>query len=34
MSDLYFVYTDNYDPLNIAITNRAVVLKLIYWLNL
>jgi hypothetical protein len=34
MSDLYFVYTDNYDPLNIAIKNRAVVLKLIYWLNL
>lgn len=34
MSDLYLVYTDNYDPLNIAIQNRAVVLKLIYWLNL
>lgn len=32
MSDLYIVYTDNYDP-NLAIKNRALVVKFIYWLS-
>jgi hypothetical protein len=31
MSDLYLVYTDNYDPV-FNVKNRAVVMKLIWWL--
>lgn len=34
MSDLYLVYTENYNALNVSIKNRAVALKLVYWLNL
>ena len=34
MSDLYIVYTDNYYSPDFAIKNRALVVKLIYWLNL
>jgi hypothetical protein len=33
-SDLFLVYTDNYFPEIMQIRNRAVVLKLNYWLNL
>lgn len=33
MSDLYLVYTDNYDPL-LNIQNRAIVIKFIYWLSI
>ena len=33
-SDLYLVYTENYLPGNLASKNRALVLKLTYWLNL
>ena len=31
MSDLFIVYTDNYDPV-FKIKNRALVVKLVYWL--
>ncbi len=31
MSDIFFVYTDNYIADMIAIKNRAVVLKFVYW---
>ena len=34
MSDLYIVYTENYDSEKIFIKDRALVLKLVYWLNL
>ena len=33
-SDLFLVYTDNYFPEIMQIRNRAIVLKLNYWLNL
>ncbi len=33
MSDLYLVYTDNYDQ-TLSVKNRAVVLKLIWWITL
>jgi len=33
MSDLYIVYTDNYEAYNFGKKNRALVFKLIYWLN-
>ncbi len=33
-SDLFIVYTDNYFPNNLKIKNRALVIKLSYWLNL
>ena len=33
MSDLYVVYTENYLPPQFNIKNRALVIKLIYWLN-
>ncbi|MBL4587626.1 MAG: hypothetical protein JKX84_11315 [Flavobacteriales bacterium] len=33
MSDLYLVYTDNYDQ-TLSVKNRAVVLKLIWWLTM
>ncbi len=31
LSDLYIVYTDNYDPTSFYIKNRALIAKLIYW---
>lgn len=34
MSDLFFVFTDNYMATDFARKNRAVVLKVNYWLNL
>ncbi len=34
MSDLFIVYTDNYNSPNLSIKNRALVVKLIYWLNI
>jgi len=33
MSDLFIVYTDNYNSPNLAIKNRALVIKLVYWIN-
>ncbi|MGX5818921.1 DUF5916 domain-containing protein [Chitinophaga lutea] len=33
-SDLFVVYTDNYLPEPFFVRNRALVLKLVYWLNL
>lgn len=33
MSDLYIVYTENYNSYNIGIKNRALVVKLVYWIN-
>ncbi|MBS1543322.1 MAG: hypothetical protein JST14_06785, partial [Bacteroidetes bacterium] len=33
-SDLFIVYTENYLPETMASKNRALVLKLTYWLNL
>ena len=33
MSDLYIVYTENYTSTNLAIKNRALILKLSYWFN-
>ena len=33
MSDLYVVYTDNYDQ-TLSVKNRAVVLKLIWWITM
>ena len=33
-SDLFIVYTDNYLPENFSVKNRALVLKLTYWLGL
>jgi hypothetical protein len=33
VSDLFLVYTDNYFPDTFQVKNRAVVLKLTYWLN-
>ncbi|MFB6306523.1 MAG: hydrolase, partial [Flavobacteriales bacterium] len=32
MSDIFFVYTDNYTT-DFGIKNRAMVLKFVYWLN-
>ena len=34
VSDLFIVYTDNYNTNNFAIRNRTIALKLTYWLNL
>lgn len=34
VSDLFIVYTDNYFPEPFRVKNRALVLKLNYWLNL
>ena len=34
VSDLFVVYTENYLPESISSKNRALVLKLTYWLNL
>ncbi|WP_316816338.1 DUF5916 domain-containing protein [Pedobacter nyackensis] len=33
-SDLFIVYTDNYLPEPFSVKNRALVLKLVYWLNI
>lgn len=33
-SDLFIVYTDNYLPEPFYVKNRALVIKLVYWLNL
>lgn len=33
VSDLYVVYTDNYFPDNLKVKNRALILKLSYWLT-
>jgi len=33
-SDLFIVYTDNYFPENFSVKNRAIVVKLTYWLGL
>ena len=33
MSDVFLVYTDNYNSNIFGIKNRALVVKLIYWLN-
>lgn len=33
VSDLFIVYTDNYLPGDFTVKNRALVLKLTYWLN-
>ncbi len=33
MSDLFIVYTDNYDPL-LNVKNRALVVKFVYWITL
>jgi hypothetical protein len=33
VSDLFVVYTDNYLPENFQIKNRALILKLTYWIN-
>lgn len=33
VSDLFVVYTDNYFPDNFKTKNRAIILKLTYWLN-
>jgi hypothetical protein len=33
MSDLYIVYTDNYYSIDLAKKNKALVIKLIYWIS-
>jgi hypothetical protein len=34
MSDVFLVYTDNYDATSFAIRNRGIALKMTYWLNI
>jgi hypothetical protein len=34
VSDLFIVYSENYFPGNLNVKNRALVLKLSYWLSL
>ncbi len=34
VSDLFLVYTDNYVPGSLKVKNRALVLKISYWLNI
>jgi hypothetical protein len=34
MSDLFIVYTENYNSQNISVKNRAVAIKLVWWFNL
>jgi hypothetical protein len=34
MSDVFLVYTDNYDATRWSIRNRGVALKITYWLNI
>ena len=33
MSDIFLVYTENYQPTNLSIKNRGLILKLNYWFN-
>ena len=33
MSDLFIVYTDNYDTRIVGVKNRALVMKFVYWFN-
>ncbi len=33
MSDLFIVYSDNYDATNLSKKNRALVIKLVYWFS-
>lgn len=33
MSDLFIVYSDNYNNTDFSIKNRAIVVKFVYWLN-
>jgi hypothetical protein len=33
MSDLFIVYTENYNPYNVSIKNRALAVKLVWWIN-
>ena len=34
MSDLFIVYSENYNSYNISIKNRSLAVKLVWWLNL
>jgi hypothetical protein len=34
MSDVYIVYTDNYNSINFGEKNRALVVKFVYWLSI
>ncbi len=34
VSDIFLVYSDNYDTENFGVKNRSLVLKMTYWLNL
>lgn len=34
MSDLFIVYSENYNSYNIAIKNRSLAVKLVWWINL
>jgi hypothetical protein len=34
MSDLYLVYTDNYNAIDLGKKNKALILKLTYWLSI
>ncbi len=34
MSDVFLVYTDNYDAITLNIRNRGIALKMTYWLNI
>ncbi|MEM8585238.1 MAG: DUF5916 domain-containing protein [Bacteroidota bacterium] len=34
VSDIFLVYTDNYDSLNLDVKSRALVFKCTYWLNI
>ena len=34
VSDFFLVYTENYLPTDLSVKNRAIVLKMSYWLNL
>jgi hypothetical protein len=33
MSDLFIVYSDNYNNVDFSVKNRAIVVKFVYWLN-
>ena len=33
VSDIFLVYSDNYFPGDMAVKNRALVLKMTYWFN-
>jgi hypothetical protein len=33
MSDIFIVYTDDYNSANLAVKNRSIVVKFVYWLN-